>query len=153
MLEELIRQLAERFGTPLFAPHATLCSGVWKKSEAELIEAVEKVGRSLRESRQSMKGGGIGWTDCWSNFFFLQLRGADDLFARVAEQIEGSNAPAVGPHLSLLYSFGDRLIDREALRAKLAGRLPKIICFDSLALVRPSTGRWEDVDSWEVRAI
>lgn len=32
----------------------------------------------------------------------------------------------------------------------LAGRLPPTVRFDSMALVRPSTGHWEDVKSWEI---
>jgi hypothetical protein len=40
-------------------------------------------------------------------------------------------------------------MDREALRGGLEGTLPERVRFDSLALVRPATGRWEDVGSWE----
>jgi hypothetical protein len=153
-LQRTINGLSARFGTPPFMPHATLCSGVWNKSEAELFAAVEKVGRSLRESRLSMKVDGIDWTDHWATFFFVRLTGADDLFSRAAERVEGSHPPEIGPHLSLMYSFGDKQIDRDALCAELEGSLPDVIRFDSLVLVRPATGRWEDVERWEtVRTI
>lgn len=167
-LLSVIDKLAARFGTPLFAPHATLRSGVWKKSEAELIEAVEKAGRSRREHRGQfstfaeasadegelsllMKTNGIDWIDQWFGFFFVRLKGGGEFFAQATKMVEGSHPPEIGHHVSLLYSFGDKHIDREALRAELAGSLPEIIRFDSLALVRPTTGRWEDVSGWETR--
>lgn len=153
-LQQTINGLSARFATPSFMPHVTLCSRVWNKSEAALFAAVETVGRSLRESRLSLKEDGIGWTDHWATFFFLRLTGADDLFSQAAERVEGSHPPEIGPHLSLMYSFGDKQISRDALRAELEGSLPELIRFDSLVLVRPATGRWEDVERWEtVRAI
>jgi putative hydrolase of the HAD superfamily len=149
MLEETIRRLANRFDTPPFAPHATLCSGVWKKSQAELMDAVGRLQSALSVELSS---GGIDWTDHWSTFFFVRLTGAEDLFAFAAEQLNGSHPPSVGPHLSLLYSFGGQSIDRETLRSELAGSLPETIRFDSLAMVRPLTGRWEDVAGWQIRS-
>lgn len=133
------------------------------------MEAIERVGTVLRTVRPSAKlraGGqpgehalpvntsGIDWTDHWATFFFLRLTGADDLFARAALLADGSHPPEIGPHLSLMYSFGNHIIERDALRAELEGILPDVIRFDSLALVRPATGRWEDVERWEtVRTI
>ena len=149
-LQEIIGRLAFQFGTPSFAPHTTLCSGVWKKNEAELIEAVR--GR-LGQPSLPIKTNGIGWTEHWSTFFFLRLNGAPDLFAQVASQIVGSHPPAIGPHLSLLYGLGDKPIDREALRDELAGTLSETIYFDSLALVRPSSGRWENIEAWQIKPV
>lgn len=100
-----------------------------------------------------MKVVGIDWTDDWATFFFVRLTGADDLFSQAARFVEGAHSPEIGPHLSLLYSFGDQPIDREALRAEVAGSLPETIRFDALALVRPESGRWEDVASWKVRLV
>jgi hypothetical protein len=145
-LEEAVRRLAVRFGTPLFAPHATLCSGVWNGPEAELAAAVNRLSSELPVE---LAADGIGWTDCWSAFFFLRLRGGDDLFVRSAEQVAGSHPPAAGPHVSLLYNPGRAAMDREAMRGGLEGTLPERVRFDSLVLVRPATGRWEDVGSWE----
>lgn len=96
-----------------------------------------------------MKVDGIDWTDHWATFFFLRLACTDDLFSRAAERVEGSHPPEIGPHLSLMYSFGEKTIDRAALCAELEGRLPEVIRFDSLALVHPATDRWEDVERWE----
>jgi hypothetical protein len=96
-----------------------------------------------------MTPAGIDWADSWSTFFFLRLAGANDLFARTAELVGGAHPPEIGPHLSLMYSFGDKQIDREGLRAELSGVLPAAIDFDSLALVRPASGRWEEVKGWE----
>jgi hypothetical protein len=154
VLQRTIDSLAVRFGTPSFEPHATLCSGVWNSTEADLTDVVDKVGRDLRARRElslSVSSDGIDWVDRWFGFFFLRLRCDSDCFERACRMVKGSHPPEIGPHVSLLYSFGKERIDREALRAELAGALPDIIRFDSLTLVRPSTGRWEDVSDWETR--
>ncbi|MGE4488858.1 MAG: hypothetical protein AB7E95_04845 [Kiritimatiellales bacterium] len=152
ILQRTIDLLSSRFGTPSFEPHATLCSGVWNNTEADLADVVDKVGRDLRARRElslSVSSDGIDWIERWFGFFFLRLRCESDCFERAGRMVKGSHSPEIGPHVSLLYSFGDKMIDRKTLRAELAETLPDVIRFDSLALVRPSTGGWEDIADWE----
>ncbi|QHI68825.1 hypothetical protein [Tichowtungia aerotolerans] len=143
-LQQIIDSLAAEFKTPTFVPHATLCSGVWKNSESELIKQVRKLPVEFPLELQSA---GIDWTEHWSTYFVLRLGGKTDLFKKSAAQLPGSHAPKIGPHLSLLYGFNASRVDRNALRATL--NVPPAVCFNSLMLVRPETGRWEDVDFWE----
>jgi hypothetical protein len=147
VLKQTIDSLAARFQTPPFAPHVTLCSGVWRKEEAELAGQVDRVAAELPVT---MAADEIGWTDQWATFFFLRLSGAKGFFKRAGSLVEGSHPPPVGPHLSLLYGVDAPQIERPALRQELSGRLPETVCFDKLALVRPATRRWEDVESWEI---
>lgn len=147
-LEQIIRELSVRCRAPLFIPHTTLCSGIWSKSEEDLRDAFERLAAQTAPVELDVRG--IDWTDHWNSFFFLRLRGAEDLFQRAASCIERSHLSEVGSHLSLLYRFNPEGLDREALRQELVGRLPPCIRFDSVALVRPLTGLWEDVDQWKI---
>lgn len=146
-LEETIRQLAERFGTPPFLPHITLCSGIWEKEESKLNGLVERLAAELPIP---MSAGEIDWTDQWSAFFFLRLSGAGAFFERAAFLVDGSHLPPVGPHMSLLYALNVSEIDRAALRQELAGCLPPLIYCDRLAVVCPEAGCWEPVNRWHI---
>ena len=145
MLQDVIDRLAGKFGTPAFMPHATLCSGEWNRSEAELAEAVERLAAELPVE---LGVDGIDWTDRWLTFFFLRLCGADRFFEKAAAVVEGFHLPAVGPHLSLMYSFGDKDVDRNAERAALD--VPPAVLFNRLALVSPGAGCWQDVPDWNI---
>jgi hypothetical protein len=146
-LGRIIDSLAARFETPPFTPHATFCSGVWRR-EASCLTAL--VARLAAELPITMGVEEVDWTDHWATFFFLRLSGAEDLFSRVSGLVEGSHPPPVGSHLSLLYGPGASCIDRASLRQELVDCLPATIRFDRLAMVRPATGRWADVKSWEI---
>lgn len=147
-LDALIQELAERYTTPVFAPHTTLCSGTWTRAEQNLLNSFERFATQTVPVELSVQG--IDWTDHWASFLFLRLAGDDALFERAASGIEGAHLSMVGPHLSLLYGLPPAGFDRAALRQELAGRLPQAIRFDSLALVRPLTGQWKDIESWEI---
>jgi len=144
-LQKTIDSLATRFGTPSFEPHATLCSGVWKGSEKELIEQINQLQPKLPIE---LAANDIDWTDHWSTFFFLKLAGAEDLSKQAEKLIEDSHLPKVGPHLSLLYGTKNISMDRNAIRAAL--NVPPAITFDALALVCPETGKWHDFESWTI---
>ena len=146
-MAELIQALSGRYATPVFTPHTTLCSGAWNLDEQDLRNAFERLAVQTASVELAVRG--IDWTDHWASFFFLRLAGGEALFERAASCIDGAHLPSVGPHLSLLYGLELADIDRDVLRAELAVRLPPRIRFDLLALVRPSTGRWEDVGNWE----
>jgi hypothetical protein len=145
-LERIVRSLSSRFRVPSFAPHATLCSGVWTQSEASLLETVERLPMHWPVD---LSIAGIDWVEAWFGFFFIRLRCESGLFIQAAECVEGAHPPGIGPHVSLLYGFGDQRIDREALRAEWIGSLPPILRFDALALVCPAANRWEDIAGWK----
>lgn len=146
-LSILIQNLSDQYATPAFAPHTTLCSGEWTLSEQELLKHVEQFAGQTAPIELTVHG--IDWTDHWASFFFLLLTGEGDFFDRAASFIEGSHGSTVGPHLSLLYGLPSVEADRAGLRQKLAARVPPSIRFESLALVRPSTGCWKEVANWE----
>ncbi len=146
-LKSVIGELSIRFGTPSFVPHVTLCSGIWKRDERELFETVEPLAAKLPVE---LFVDGMDWANSWSTFFFLKLWRAQNLFKEASGMIEGAQAPAIGPHLSLMYRFKPLGIEREALSKELADCLPSMIRFDQLALVRPAVGCWDDIASWEI---
>jgi len=144
-LQTTIDALSMRFKTPSFSPHVTLCSGVWGRQKPELNELVDWLAADLPVTLSS---GEIDWADHWSTFFFLKLVGSEDFFERAAAEVEGSHPPEVGPHLSLLYGMTMPATDRRALRQELAGPLPSELRFDTLELIRPAFGCWENVERW-----
>ncbi|MBC8206735.1 MAG: hypothetical protein ISR85_01130 [Kiritimatiellales bacterium] len=146
-LAALIQALSNRYATPAFAPHTTFCSGTWNLDEQDLRDAFGRLAVQTAPVELTVRG--IDWADHWAFFFFLRLAGGEAVFKRAPSRIEGAHLSSIGPHLSLLYGLGAAGIDRDALRQELAVRLPPRIRFNSLTLVRPSTGRWEDVGSWE----
>lgn len=147
-LRQTINSLAVRFEVPPFAPHVTLCSGHCYTEKTDVLDALE--GLAAKTVPVELAVEGVGWTDHWASFFFLRLSGANVLFKHAAALFEDAHPPSVGPHLSLLYGLNAAAVDRAALRQEMAGSLPSTIRFDRLALVRPATGRWEDVNSWKI---
>jgi hypothetical protein len=146
LLQKTICRLADRFGTPVFSPHATLCSGVWERGENELVTVTNRLEKL---TPFSMPVAGVDWTEHGSTFFFVQLDGRGTAFDLAAAEVDGSHGPAVGPHVSLLYGFQDLDVDRAALRDELSCSLPAEIRFDELALVCPENGDWSAVKSWQ----
>ena len=148
VLEKAICALSARFGTPSFASHATLCSGVWNMETSRLLDTVNRLTEILTSTEVQTTG--VDWSDHWSTFFFLRLCDGSGLFPAEIFLPQGSHRPEMGPHISLMYCFDLVGLDRETLRTALAAQMLSTVRFDSLALVRPSTGRWEDVGSWEI---
>src|SRR5688572_525298 len=148
-MARVISELAKRFGTPEFTPHATLCSGKWKGNLDDLKQTVDALSSSLQPIALTAQG--IDCGDKRTTFFYLKLVGdqAMPLFTQAKRTLLGSHAPAIGAHLSLMYAEPNAGIDRKALANKFANRMPRQIDFDELQLVRP-VDEGTNTEHWQV---
>ncbi len=149
-LRAIVADFANRFNTPLFGPHATLCTVEWSLGLQALQDAMEVLCQGVSPISLSVLG--LGQTNEYFTFFYIKL--ADDdpqqVFRRAASGIRGARVPKIGPHISLIYSDRVGEIDRVKLARELSPVLPQRIMFDSVQLVTPQTGTWWDVASWQV---
>ena len=149
MLARIVSELAQRFETAAFTPHATLCSGNWHDSLDELKRKVNALSSLLQPVALATRG--IGCGDKRTTFFYVELDNqvAAPLFAQSTRALPDSHSPEIGAHLSLMYADPNASIDRNALAHELVNHLPKQIGFDELELVTP-VGR-ETTKRWQMR--
>ena len=152
MLARIISELAQRFGTPAFTPHATLCSGKWEGSLDELKRKVNAASTSLQPV--TLVTHGIDCGEKRTTFFYLKLDNeqAAPLFAQARRALPGSHSPEIGAHLSLMYAEPDAGIDRKALATELAHRLPGQIDFDEVHLLT-ATDAESGIDHWQTHHV
>lgn len=152
-LTQLIEELAQRYGTPPFTPHATLCSGNWAGSVEDLKQELDNISSALQPVTLATQG-----IDCcgdkWTQFFYLKLDNerVQPLFDRFGRALEGSHPPDIGAHLSLMYAEPSAGIDRKRLAAELGGRVPRQISFDQLRLITPE-GPQSRTDLWQTQHV
>ncbi|HZA96658.1 MAG TPA: hypothetical protein VE421_11020 [Burkholderiaceae bacterium] len=148
-LTRVIGELAQRFGTPEFTPHATLCSGKWEASVEVLKQQVDALSSSLEPMSLATLGIDCGGTR--TTFFYLKLDNdqAAPVFTQAKRALPGFLTPEIGAHLSLMYAEPDTGIDRNALANELSNRMPKQIDFDQLQLVRP-VDKGTNTEHWQV---
>src|SRR5829696_8267163 len=134
-LARVIGELAQRFETRAFTPHATLCSGEWNANLDDLKRKLEPLSATLRTVELTTHGPGCG--DERTTFFYIRLDNepVEPLFAQAVAALPGSHAPKIGAHLSLMYAEPNAGIDREALATEIADRIPARIDFDEAQLV------------------
>ena len=66
-LQVIIDELAQRFGTPRFKPHMTLCSGQWANSVEQLNTCTEAIARESTAVCVDTRG--LDYTDRLFQFF------------------------------------------------------------------------------------
>jgi hypothetical protein len=152
MLAHLIGELAQRFGTPAFTPHSTLCSGRWDGSLDSLKQKVNAVSASMQP--MTLAAQGIGCGKKRTTFFYLRLDNdlAAPLFAQAKRALHGSDTPEIGAHLSLMYAEPSARIDRKSLANELAERMPQQIDFDELQLVMP-VAKGRNNENWQLQHV
>ncbi len=145
-----ITSFAKKYKTPRFWPHVTACSGNIAADLASLRAEVDQLCRELGPVRMAVNG--LGQADGYFTFLFIRLKSldGDPVFRTFADAIHGTTAPAVGPHLSLMYSDTGNEIQRHEIVQNLP-RLPRSVAFEKVQIVMPQGGNWLDVDRWEVR--
>jgi len=152
-LETLIGELSERFGTPRFAPHATLCSGIWSGDPSVLAAVSARIAAALPPVRADTFG--ADGRDAYFQFFYIALL-PDTLDIAVEEALRtlpSAHLPEAGPHVSLMYGDAAAGIDRGALADELADRIPPKIVFGRVALVFPGGNDWREIAKWKTECI
>ncbi len=153
VIDGFIDNLGERFDTPKFAAHATLCSGTWQGDDATLVAAVDTL--ASQSTSLVTNTNDIRFINSRFQFFYLSLAvdGLRDLQALAQQKLPGSRLPEVGPHLSLIYSDNLHGIDRRQLTEELQPQMPATVSFDRLALVLPEDNNWDDIAHWKIAHI
>lgn len=145
----LVRQLSERFGTPCFEPHLTLCSGSVDDMDP-LIKIVAEMAGELPPLSLRIKG--IGCSDDYFRTLFVAFE-PDSLLAglheRLGEIIRRREGALFRPHLSLLYREMP-LAEKETLARSLQPDR-NVIRFDGVKVVAPGNvvAGWRDILRWE----
>ncbi len=153
LIDGFIANLGQRFATPGFSAHATLCSGTWVGNDSTLVATLESV--AAQSTRVTTDSNGIRYIDSRFQFFFLGLAtdGLRDIQQLALQEFTGARLPRVGPHLSLIYSNDFSGIDRAQLVDELLPQMPAEVEFDRLALVLPRDNNWEDIAHWKIAHI
>lgn len=148
----IIRDLARRFGTTVFPPHVTLCSGnLIALPEEDVIRRMEVLCADLRPVSLAVEG--FGLTDDFFSFLFVTLVEIDSasVFERALRIFPEGHGPSVGPHLSLMYGDKGTPIDRARIRDVIQNQLPGCIRFDTLQMVMPRRADWHDIAGWDIQ--
>lgn len=102
-LQQRIKELSEKYDTPLFKPHVTLLGGL-RAGETELIQMTDTLAGSLRPFDLVLTRAGC--MDTYFQSLFVYVEKSDDLVnaRKMAEQFFNSRSEeSFIPHLSLLY--------------------------------------------------
>ncbi len=102
-LEDIIGNLAGRYGSPKFPPHITLLGAV----ECNMEKALEvSGGLSKRIGRIALELDGIGMTDSYFRSLFIKVKGSAELDEAFGYSLSafGISRPKLMPHISLLYA-------------------------------------------------
>ena len=151
LFSTIIHDLARQYDTPVFEPHATLCSGTFAGELSVLYEQVDQLGKEWYPVSLDVRG--IEQTDDYFRFLFVALTDNHDpsIFRQAIQTIPNSLPPSVGPHLSLMYSDRIKEIDRARISQAVRRQLPDRVLFSTIQVVMPGTGNWRDVGCWQVR--
>lgn len=151
-LQAIVDELAQRFETPRFKPHMTLCSGRWTDSVEQLNACAEAIAREVTAACVDTLD--LRYTDRLFQFFYLVLQAEKvDPIAKIAQQhLPASRLPMPYSHLSLIYSDKFEDIQRQQLKHEFISRIPDAIMFDRLACVMPKQNNWADYDGWTIKS-
>jgi hypothetical protein len=145
-LSALMRDLAERFGTPVFAPHLTL-RGDTPMSLDQLTQEIGAAASLVPSFAESISA--IETTEAYFRAFYARFAVSSSL-AALKRCLDPSATDAFVPHISLLY--GSLPAERKApavteLAQRLTGRA---ITFDRLCVV--SSGQDIPIADWSILA-
>jgi 2'-5' RNA ligase len=141
-VSRLIRELAERLGTPVFEPHVTLLGGLTGSSD----EILERAGRLAAETPAfSIRLGALGGQDEYFRCLYLEVEKTPellDLHRRALGSFEARETGPFFPHVSLVYGDLSRA-EKDRLEATL--ETPKRACRSVALEARLTDG---EVASW-----
>lgn len=143
-LTAIVRELAERFGTPLFAPHLTL-RGDTEQPVAELERAVEAAARQVSAFAEPVSL--VEGSESFFRSFYARFAICPPLMA-LKRALDPEACDSFMPHVSLLYGPVEVAAKAQAIREidkRLAGRA---ISFDRIGVV--TSGQDVPIADWRV---
>lgn len=144
-LNNVVRSLAQEFGSAPFEPHLTLYAGMCQDlnvARDALVTACQGVTTFVLPTR------GMGYTDDFFKTFFIELHPSPALVAlHAALKAALKDVYLLQPHVSLLYQTLPRAT-QEALQKRHPLTLPEI-AFPQVKLVTTDDkGGWRAITSW-----
>jgi len=144
MLTAVVRELAGRFGTPLFAPHLTL-RGDTEQPVAELERAVEAAARGVSAFTEQVAV--VEGSEAFFRSFYSRFAISPSL-AALKQALDPEGFDSFMPHVSLLYGPVEAVAKAEAIREidrRLAGQP---ISFDGISVV--TSGQDVPIADWRI---
>lgn len=148
-LEKIVRDLGERFNTPVFEPHATLVPDV-KLSAEELLPQVVSLAIDRKPLELLIED--VTGSKAYFRSFYAALEKAPALMRLKQDSLEISDEASLQsfmPHVSLAYGVEDSTLKQteiQRLAKKLSGRK---LQFDRLVIVSSSSET--PIDDWIVK--
>jgi hypothetical protein len=145
MLARLVTELAGAFATPPFPPHVTVQGGLQRP-----LRDVSQIAEGLAPGifAEHWRVTGVDSSDDYFRSFYIALA-PGPAFAALTERAAAASGTRAGlpsfPHLSLAYGSLDPT-RKDALRQKVAARLPVELLFDRLAVAL--AGASVGIPSW-----
>lgn len=148
-LEKIVRDLSERFNSPVFEPHITLVPDMNRSAEELLPQAISlTIGRKPLELLIENVTG----SEAYFRSFYAALEKAPALMRLKQDTLEISGDASLQsfmPHVSLAYGVDDSTLKHaeiQRLAKELSGRKLK---FDRLVIVSSSSET--PIDDWIVK--
>lgn len=149
-LQEIVDDLARRFGAPVFRPHLTLVQDM-ACPLAELSPAAAETAAGIRSFAANVEE--IGVSEAYFRSFYARfaVEGAmRKLKERAGERLLSEDIGGFMPHVSLAYGVEESAAKRAALRRMTARLVGRPIRFDRLCVVR--SGKGVPIEEWEIRS-
>lgn len=145
-LEQRIRKLSEKYGTPRFKPHVTLLGSI-EKGKTELIQLTDTLASSLSPFEIVLTK--AGYSDSFYQSLFVKVEPGEELLTarQRAEKLFGYDSEASYlPHLSLLYGDLERE-EKERILNVMGREFHLRFPINSLLLIRTDglPDKWEHV--------
>ncbi len=140
-LAGVVREIAFRHGTPVFAPHVTVVGG-FRVPEAEAVAALTAWRPRVPLPARFPD---VGFEHVIVRALYLRAQPSEELH-QLHNEVEsrlGLPRSRYSPHLSLMYSDAAESI-RRGIAEQLRLPLPVAVRFDSLALWRTPAGRFSE---------
>jgi 2'-5' RNA ligase len=149
-LERLVRDLADRFGSPRFQPHLTLVEDM-ERSVDDLVPLVERIADGIGSFEAKVEEIGAG--DFFFRSFYARFGAKGPLLElkrRAIEKVLPGDIAEFMPHISLAYGVEETLAKRDAIAEVENLLLGKPVTFDRVCVV--ASGKELPIDGWAVRA-
>ena len=149
-LAGLLNDLASRYDAPRFTPHITLFAGIDSRHSAPDQASLAQLTDGLAGC--AVRVSGVGHSDQLFKTLYLQVA-PNDALAALAQRARSVFVDAgdyrFEPHLSLIYKLLPAS-EREHLAGEL--KAPKSFECDTVSVVAPGEGGWNDVPAWRTLA-
>jgi len=148
-LEEIIKQLADKYSSPLFVPHLTLLPDANIKLD-ELKIAIKQIFKDTKAFKVNVEG--INQSEAFFKTVFIEIKLKEilkNLFIGYSQNKFGAILSTFKPHISLIYKI---LPKNEKLSIISGLNIKNEFVIGSIYIVAPKEGEedFHDVHNWRI---